>query len=59
MMLFVQILDGEVRKWFRGLTPDSIIGIDSLDEVFLKQWGDRRDYMCYMIEFGALRRKNS
>jgi hypothetical protein len=29
-----------------------------LDEAFLKQWGDRRDYMYYITEFGDLRRKN-
>jgi hypothetical protein len=27
MRLFVQSLYGEVRKWFRGLTPGSIVGI--------------------------------
>ena len=30
MMVFVQILDGEVRKWFRELPPKSIDGIDAL-----------------------------
>jgi hypothetical protein len=27
MRFFVQSLDGEVRKWFRGLTPRSIVGL--------------------------------
>ena len=27
MKVFIQSLDGEVRKWFRGLTPRSIVGI--------------------------------
>ena len=58
MRLFVQSLDGEVRKWFRGLTPYSIIGIEALDEAFLEQWGDRRDYMYYITKFGDLRRNN-
>jgi hypothetical protein len=39
MRVFVQSLDGEVRKWFRGLTPGSIAGIEALDDVFLRQWG--------------------
>jgi uncharacterized small protein (DUF1192 family) len=56
MRVFVQSLDGEVRKWFRGLAPGSIAGIEALDSVFLRQWGDRKDYMCYMTEFGALRK---
>jgi hypothetical protein len=41
-----------------GLTPASITGIEALDEAFLKQWGDRRDYLYYITEFGALRRKS-
>ena len=43
MWLFVQSLDGEVRKWLCGLTMASITGIEELDEAFLKQWGDKRD----------------
>ena len=29
MRVFAQSLDGEVRKWFRELPPDSIDGIDA------------------------------
>jgi hypothetical protein len=56
MRVFVQSLDGEVRKWFRGLAPGSITGIEALDNVFLRQWGDRKDYMYYMTEFGSLKK---
>jgi hypothetical protein len=58
MRLFVQSLDGEVRKWFHDLPPTSITDIDELDESFIKQWGVRRDYMYYITDFGALKRKN-
>ena len=58
MRLFVQSLDGEVKKWFRSLPPTSIAYIEVLDEAFIKQWGDRRDYLYYFTEFGALKRKN-
>jgi uncharacterized small protein (DUF1192 family) len=54
MRVFIQSLDGEVRKWFRGLAPRSIVGIEALDNVFLRQWGDRKDFMYYMIEFKSL-----
>jgi hypothetical protein len=57
MRVFVQSLDGEVRKWFRGLTPGSIAGIEALDNVFLRQWGDRKDYIYYMTEFGSLKKQ--
>jgi hypothetical protein len=56
MRVFVQSLDGEVRKWFRGLAPGSIVGIESLDSAFLRQWGDRKDFMYYMTEFGSLKK---
>jgi hypothetical protein len=56
--LFVQSLDIKARKWFRSLPARSIIGIDALDEIFIKQWGDRKDYLYYITKFGALKRKN-
>jgi hypothetical protein len=34
--VFVQILDGEARKCFKGLTPGSIDGIEALDDSFLR-----------------------
>jgi hypothetical protein len=36
MRLFVQSLNGEERKWFRSLTPNSIVDIVALDDTFLK-----------------------
>ena len=57
MRVFVQSLDGEVRKWFRELPPNSIDGIDALEEVFMRQWGDTKDYLYYITEFGSLKRK--
>ena len=55
--IFFQSLDGEVRKWFRELPPNSIDGIDTLEEVFMRQWGDTKDYLYYITEFGSLKRK--
>jgi hypothetical protein len=56
MRVFIQSLDGEVRKWFRGLAPGSIAGIEALDSIFLRQWGDRKDFMYYMTKFGSLKK---
>ena len=36
MRVFVQSLDGEVRKWFRELPPNSIDGINALEEAFMR-----------------------
>jgi hypothetical protein len=53
MRLFVQSLDGEERKWFRSLPPNSIVDIDALDDTFLRHLGDKKDYLDYNTEFGA------
>jgi hypothetical protein len=57
MRLFVQSLNGEARKWFRSLPANSIADIVALDEAFLNQWADKKDFQYYITEFGALRRK--
>jgi hypothetical protein len=57
MRFFVQSLFGEVRKWFRGLSPRSIIGNEALDETFWMHWGNKKDFLYYITEFGSLKRK--
>jgi hypothetical protein len=56
MRVFVQSLDGEVRKWFRRLAHRSIVGIEALDSAFLRQWGDKKDFMYYMTDLGSLKK---
>jgi ribonuclease HI len=56
--VFVQSLDGQARKWFKELPANSITGIEQLDAAFLKYWGERRDLLYYMSEFGNLKRKD-
>ena len=31
---------------------------DELENSFLRQWGERKDHLYYLTEFGALRKKN-
>jgi hypothetical protein len=57
MRIFVHSLQGEARKWFKALPPGSINGIEALDSAFLRQWGDKKDFMYYMTNFGSLKRK--
>jgi hypothetical protein len=54
--VFVQSLDGQARKWFKELPANSITGIEQLDAAFLKHWGERRDLLYYISEFGNLKR---
>jgi ribonuclease HI len=56
--VFVQSLDGQARKWFKELPANSITGIEQLDAAFLKYWGERRDLLYYMSEFGNLKRRD-
>jgi hypothetical protein len=57
MRVFVQSLDVEAKKCFRGLPPRSITRIEALDDAFLRHWGDKKDFLYYITEFGALKRK--
>jgi hypothetical protein len=57
MRYFVQILDGEARKWFRGLNPGSIDGIEVLDDSSLIHCGDKKYFLYYITKFGSLKRK--
>jgi len=57
MRVFVQSLDGEARKCFRGLPQGSITNIEALDDAFLKQCGDKKNLLYYHTEFGNLKRE--
>jgi ribonuclease HI len=57
--LLVQTFEGQVRIWFRSLPAASIRTYNALENAFLTQWGERKDYLYYLTEFGSLRKKNS
>jgi hypothetical protein len=57
MRIFVHALDIEAKNWFKSLSLKSIVGIEALDDVFLRQWGDKNDFMYYITKFGSLNRK--
>jgi len=59
MRLFVQTFEVQVRTWFRGLLTDSIATHDDLEATFFRQWGEKKDHLYYLTEFGALRKKSS
>ena len=56
--IFVQILNGQARKWFKELLTGSVAGIEALDDIFLKNWGESRDHLYYITEFSNLKREN-
>jgi hypothetical protein len=57
--LFVQTFEGQVRTWFRSLPAGSILSYDALEDAFLRQWGERKDHLYYLTEFGSLKKRNS
>ena len=56
MRLFAQIFDGEVRKWFRGLTARSIPTLDDLQKQFVDRWEIRKDPLQTNAEYNNLKR---
>jgi hypothetical protein len=57
--ILVQTFEGQVRIWFRGLPVGSLRSYDDLENAFLRQWGEKKDHLYYLTEFGALRKNNS
>jgi hypothetical protein len=57
--LLVQTFEGQVRTWFRSLPARSLTSYDELEREFIRQWGERKDHLYYLTEFGALKKKNS
>jgi hypothetical protein len=57
--LLVQTFEGQVRTWFRSLPAGSLGSYQELENAFIRQWGERKDHLYYLTEFGALKKKNS
>jgi hypothetical protein len=54
-----KLFEGQVRTWFRSLAAGSLRSYEELESAFIRQWGERKDHLYYLTEFGALRKKNS
>jgi hypothetical protein len=59
MGIFVQTCEGEVRTWFNGFPPNSINSWDALEIDFLRQWGEKKDQLYFLSEFGNLKNKQN
>lgn len=57
MRLFVQTLEGDIRKWFRELPVASIDSWPALEVSCMRQWGEKRDSLYYLNEFGSLKKR--
>ena len=56
MRLFVQIFIGEVRNWFKALTPGSLRNWDELEDSFLRKWGSKVNLVQALTEYNNLKR---
>jgi hypothetical protein len=57
--LLVQTFEVQVRTWFRSLAAGSLRSYEEIESTFIRQWGERKDHLYYLNEFGSLRKKNS
>jgi hypothetical protein len=58
MRLFVLLLVGEVKIWFRDLPSESITSWIDFHDVFLHKWAERKSHHQYLFEFYATKIRN-
>ena len=58
MRLFEQSLKGEVKKWFRSLTPRSIVNYQRLEQMFLDRWEENKNYVQMLTQYNQLSKGN-
>ena len=58
MRLFAQSLKGEVKKWFRALTPRSIHNFCRFESLFLEKWEEKKSFVQMLTLDNKLKRGN-
>ena len=56
MRIFAQSLGGEAKKWFKGLTPNSINDLPSLHQTFTNKWEIRKNPLQILSDYNNLKR---
>ena len=56
MKIFVQSLTGDVRTWFRSLTPNSIADPEALYQTFINRWEQKKDPLHILSEYNTIKR---
>lgn len=59
LILFVQSLDGEARKWFKALPNVSITTWEDMENYFMKIWGEKREHGYILTELNAMKKKHN
>jgi len=56
MKIFVQILTGDVRTWFRALPANSIADPEALYQSFINRWEKKKDPLHILAEYDIIKR---
>ena len=55
----MQSLDGEARKWFKGLPNNSTPTWKEMHRLFTQRWGEKRDHGYSLTDFNAIKKKSN
>ena len=56
LRMFSQSLGGEARKWFKGLTPNSINDLPAFHQLLLNKWEVKRNPLQILFKYNDLKR---
>ena len=54
--MFAQILGGEVKKWFKGLTPNIVHDLYALHQLFINKWEVKKNPLQILSEYENIKR---
>jgi hypothetical protein len=58
MKLFAHFFTGEVKKWFRGLTTGSIHNFQEFEQVFMRKWESKKNYLQLLTQHDNFKRSS-
>jgi hypothetical protein len=58
MRLFMQILSGEVSKWFKFLPTVSIRDFAMFETSFITRWGDKKNPLQLLMQYNNMKRES-
>jgi len=58
MRLFIHSFIGEVKKWFKALTPGSLHDWNELEDAFLRKWGSKFNHVQALTKYNILKKAN-
>lgn len=50
MLICIQSMKGDVRRWLKQLLINSIDSREALEDTVMRKWGEKRSCLYYLIE---------